>query len=138
MILGWCSMTSLLCLLVLFPGFAKLLAYAGWVAFVLLLGWGGRKTKKPEGDGQPTRFDRFFLVLVLCFVAPCIYLCCLAVFGLLISDAVSGHSSVGLWIGLAFGFMMLNGPGVLVQEIRVKRWVEAGMPVRSREGAQAK
>jgi hypothetical protein len=31
------------------------------------------------------------------------YLCCIAVFGLLISDAVIGESSVGLWIGLAFG-----------------------------------
>ncbi|HLM89533.1 MAG TPA: hypothetical protein VK284_10990 [Streptosporangiaceae bacterium] len=138
MILGWCSVTSLLCLLVLFPGTAKLLAYAGWVVFTLLLGRGSRRAKITQAGGQPTRFGLFFLMLMVCFIAPAIYLCCLAVFGLLISDAVSGESSVGLWIGLAFGFMMLNGPGVLMQEIRVKRWVEAGKPVRSRKGIPAK
>jgi hypothetical protein len=70
MILAWCYMTSLLCLLVLFPGFAKLLAYAGWVAFILLLSWGGRHIKKPKAGEHPNQFDRFFMALVLFLLCP--------------------------------------------------------------------
>jgi threonine/homoserine/homoserine lactone efflux protein len=121
-----------------FPGKSKLAAYGVWAAFFLLFSWGQRHVKKSKDAERPTLFDRFFMGSVLFFVAPVTYLWCMAAFALLISDAVTGASSVGLWIGLVFSFFMLNGPRVLLLEIRTKQWVEAGKPARSRENAPTK
>ena len=94
------------------------------MAFSLLLSWGGRHIKKPKAGEHPNQFDGFFMALVLFLLAPGIRL---SAWRYLTADQRCGER-VQLrrtLVRARFGFMMLNGPGVLMQEIRVKRWVEA-------------
>jgi hypothetical protein len=129
-IMGWCCGASLLCLLVLLPGQAKGAAFPAWVLLNLLLGRGLRKLKgeKPDADQRLPLFHRAFLALTLGVLTPVVYLSLAAAFGLLITDAVAGDMSAWGWTGLASGFIMLQFPLFLAQQIRVSLWVKAGKP----------